>query len=471
MTLHDFLRTLRHGWWIVVACLLVGALGGLVVGLTQAPRYSSVSTLFITTTSPAAGTQLSEARQADNAFVQSRATTYANLATTSTVLEAAAKSVLGISVSDLRRDVTSAARPSSNLIDITAVATTSTRSADEANAVAQALTSAVSSLESANSPSGSQVVMKVVQPASPPVDPVSPQLRSTALIGLIVGLAVGVAITVLVQAISGRIRSPRDVAVVSGLVPTSIPEARGSVASIERREAYRSLRINLRHRIGARGAIAVVPILAGTTARPFASELAGTFGEIGARVLLIDADQRPDQGPRHRSVSAESAPGPGLAEVVAGLRSINDVVVPAGEPNLWSLPVGRSSEDASQLLSQDAVARVIDTAVSDFDYVLIVAPPILERSVAAALASCAQACVLTMEARATRRDDLLFALERLVAVDVINVSLVLDNVRRGDMLPAGGNFVPAPDAAETHSVAEPARPAMASTVPADNRAS
>lgn len=459
MTLQEFLRALRHAWWIVVACLIAGALGGVAVALLQTPKYTAVSTLFIATTTPSQGP---EGRLTDNMFVQARATTYAALASTSTVLEAAAASLGGVSIRDLQTSITSDARENTNLVDITSVAPSPERSADEANAVALALARTVSELESAGTPGESQVILRVVQPAFPPLAPTSPKLQSTVLVGVIVGLASGVAGTVLAQILSGRLRSPRDVAAVAGLVPTSIPEARGrrgGASPERRREAYRSLRTKLRHEMGSRGCVVVAPVAPGASARPLAEELARAFGEIGTSVLLIDADRRAVRGRASRRDARHgmSVPEHGLAEVLAGQVSLQDAVVAGDEVNLSRLPAGGFADNTSQLLSGEAMKRVIDVAVREFDCVLVVSPPVLERSEAAVLAARAQACVLYMTARATRRSDLLFALERIFAVGVMSVDLVLDNVSRHDMQPALARYAPTPQLARWDADAVPER--------------
>jgi capsular polysaccharide biosynthesis protein len=445
VTLQDFLRALRHGWLIVVLCVVGGGLAGFGYASVQDPQYRATATLFISTT----GAQTPDIRQTDNVFSQSRASTYAQLATTTPVLQEAANVLGDRSLSDVRTGIVSAAREETNLIDVTAVAPSADQAASEADAVAQALARTVNELEATSPLNATDVVLRLVQPASPPDAPESPRQARTVLVGLIVGLSAGVGITILRQSLSSRLRSPRDVAAVAGIVPTSLPEGpdgqRKGASPERRREAYRSLRSNLRYGLGARGSVAVAPVTPGSSARPLAQELARAFGEVGTSVLLIDADLRPgrSRNPR-RSRHGESPPGPGLSEVLTGQLALQDAVTPGEDANTWLLSAGDFSEATSQLLSTEAMAQLLDFAATAYEYVLVVAPPMLERSEAAVLAAQAHACVLRIEARSTRRSDLLFALERVAAVGVTSVSLVLDKVSRLDMQPARVRYTPPP---------------------------
>ncbi|TNM59455.1 hypothetical protein FHN55_20700 [Streptomyces sp. NP160] len=431
MTLQDFLRELRHSWWIVALGVALGGLLGAVLATSQTPTYQSSASLFVTT----AGAGASDARAADNSFVQSRVTTYASLGTQSSVLEQAAASLDGVSVEQLRREVTSSAREGQNLIDVSASADSADQAAAEANAVAQALATTVNQLEA---PSGSaagtesEVVLRVTQEATAPAEPVSPNVPRTVLVTLLVGLAAGIGVMVLAAAASGRLRGPRDVASITGIVPTSVPEARGE----RQREAYRALRSALRHSLGARGSVAIAPVQPGTSGRELAEELAQALGEVGSTSLLIDADFRSDRGRGRRKDTGQANPSRGLAQVLAGEEALDQVVTAGGHPNTWLLPAGTFVESSAQLLSSDNMTRILEHVTRDFDYVLVLAPPMLQRSEAAVLAAQAHATVLRMDARAVRRPDLLFALESLHAVGVTSINLVLEGVSKLDMQPA-----------------------------------
>jgi capsular exopolysaccharide synthesis family protein len=98
------------------------------------------------------------------------------------------------------------------------------------------------------------------------------------------------------------------------------------------------------------------------------------FAATGQKVLIIDADLRRSRQHSLFRVARED----GLADVLAGLKSLGDTVVPhPAEPNLSLLPAGRHSPLASELLGSDELGKVIEAARKQFDLVLLDTAPVL----------------------------------------------------------------------------------------------
>lgn len=91
------------------------------------------------------------------------------------------------------------------------------------------------------------------------------------------------------------------------------------------------------------------------------------------RVLLIDADLRK---PRvHTLFGLEQ--GPGLADMLVGVKRASEVVHAARVPGLWVLSAGTTSPNPAELLGSDRFRRFLDTLAEHFDWVIVDAPPVL----------------------------------------------------------------------------------------------
>lgn len=438
MTLHELVLALRSGWWIVCAAVLVGIAGSTGLSLLHSPTYSANSVLFIGTT----GQTSSAARQLDSQFAQARATTYADLAMTSLVLTPAAVGISGATPTTLRGQVSASSPTGTALIMINATATSPQAAARVANSVASSLSEAVTSLEGQSQANESQVVLHQVQNAVAPPKPDGPSLPLLVLIGTVAGLAGGFVIALIVQSLTRTLRSPRDVASVSGLTPVSVPRAiPGSQSDIGRVEAYRYLRANLRSAIGARGVILMTPIEVGTTAQDDAATLASVFAEVGASALLVDADFRSADGRRLPTGSAEAVT-PGLGEFLRTEEAFNGIWSRVREDGVTELAHGPMSEKNVQALNGDSMGAMLRLAAEEYEYVIISAPSVLQRSEAAVLAGHANSTVLRLTSRVSRGRKFLLAVERLrsTGVELSTLVVLLDNVGASDMVPAKDPF-------------------------------
>lgn len=77
---------------------------------------------------------------------------------------------------------------------------------------------------------------------------------------------------------------------------------------------------------------------------------------------------------------------------------------------------GRMPLNPAELLSTDAIDRVIEGASSHFDHVIIDGPPVLGLADSVLLARATEATVFVMEAGRTRASQARMAIERLRAV-------------------------------------------------------
>lgn len=103
------------------------------------------------------------------------------------------------------------------------------------------------------------------------------------------------------------------------------------------------------------------------------ANLARLSADAGMRVLVIDADMR--RGHLHRYFQVPQEPG--LSRVLSGGADPKEVIRPVGSDGLFVLSAGIYPPNPAELLLRPAFGKLLDYASSQFDLVVIDAPPVL----------------------------------------------------------------------------------------------
>jgi Mrp family chromosome partitioning ATPase/capsular polysaccharide biosynthesis protein len=186
-------------------------------------------------------------------------------------------------------------------------------------------------------------------------------------------------------------------------------------------DAYRQLRVGV---LGSPevpgGTILVAGVRGGEGASAVTANLAMALAATGrsVAVVVID-DERPDVAARFE------VDGYGLAEVLAGEEQLDDVVRQPRWLPVSILPRGGEGVPVGDLLQSDAMHRLHRSLLSESDFVLLAAPPVLAAADAVALASLADAAVVVATPRRTSRSDLRAARSRLGRVGFPLLGVVL----------------------------------------------
>jgi capsular exopolysaccharide synthesis family protein len=176
-------------------------------------------------------------------------------------------------------------------------------------------------------------------------------------------------------------------------------------------EQYRKLAATLHHAQGNRGLklIVVTSALPGEGKSLTASNLALTLSESYQRsVLLIDGDLR--RPSLHEIFGIPN--GAGLSD---GFRddAIRKVDVVEISPRLFVLLSGKPVEDPTGLLTSRRMKSVLDTARSQYDWVIVDTPPIGLLSDAKLLSHMVDGVVLVVEAATTPYPDVLRTIDTI----------------------------------------------------------
>jgi succinoglycan biosynthesis transport protein ExoP len=236
------------------------------------------------------------------------------------------------------------------------------------------------------------------------------------------GLVVGSAAALLCDVTDTKIHDLRDISRELGPIPLCVlpyqkelaalpPEpslfARSPLPALDNPhslfvESLRSLRTSLMlSRSGAppRSVLVTSP-LPGAGKSFLSWNLAILFAQQGKRVLLCDADLR--QPWLHRNLDIE--PRVGLSTLLAGLSARHGAseVIPVQEvPGLYLMPAGPMPPYPSELLASQQMADVLKVWQSQYDLVLLDAPPVLQVTDSVVLSSLVDSVLLMVRHQKT----------------------------------------------------------------------
>jgi len=269
----------------------------------------------------------------------------------------------------------------------------------------------------------------VVDAAYAPQHPTSPRKGQNLILGALIGLFGGLGLVLVLEVLDGRLRSVREVSLhlklpTLGVVPTvkrrlgvlrrqaplqhvwrTIQKSRSrrqihAPPSQPIQEIYRAIRTDLlltpspeppstflfssaRHSEGR------------TTT---AVNMAIAFSQLGAPVLLIDADLRKPSC--HDWFGLPESPG--LSEMLSG-RASEIRKIEIAERDLFFLPSGAQPENAADLLGSMRMRETLTKLRERFDYIVIDSPPLTSVSDGLLLSSMVDGVVLVVDPRQSPR--------------------------------------------------------------------
>ena len=100
-----------------------------------------------------------------------------------------------------------------------------------------------------------------------------------------------------------------------------------------------------------------------------------TLASFGKKVLLLDADLRCSILARRYRFNYGGDEACGLAQYLAGMRQLDDVVYETNIDNAYVLPAGREVLNSMQLLASPRYGEMIEKLKKQFDVILVDTPP------------------------------------------------------------------------------------------------
>ena len=428
-------------WWLVLVLFTIFGTGSSIAyAMVRHSSYSATASVFFALNRGATVSELAQG----NTYTQGVVKSYSQVATLPIVLNPVI-SQLGLKESPeaLARQLTVSVQADTVIADITVRDASPAQAARIANAVADQLGQAVQTLSPTvgTAATGSSATVRVITiaPAQAPQAPARTGTTTLAVAGLIGGLVCGIGMVILLE----RVRSPLLSRSMAGYVAPIVgrlardPRARSHPMPVSTHphlpwaESFRMLRTNLRRLEDSDEArcLAVVSPRSRDGRTSVAVNLAIAMCHSARNVLIIDADLRnpsvtsmigvsaapvttDTEKPESwdRLAEAERGSRPGLADVLMGEATLDGVVL-TWQTQTWReaalhiLPAGRHAVEPSELLSQSAMADVLDIARSKYDVVIIDTPPVLAVTDGALIAAQADGALLVVNARRTRERE------------------------------------------------------------------
>jgi uncharacterized protein involved in exopolysaccharide biosynthesis len=221
----------------------------------------------------------------------------------------------------------------------------------------------------------------VLEWAEPPYEPSGAGLLQVLFVALALGLLSGLGGALLREYQERPLVSPSRAEALLGVECLPLSRRRERSA-----EALRTVRALLPRGSEATRTLLVVPVGPRAREGELAAELARACAQSGERVLLADADAR--GGRLHERFELASAPG--LGELLSGGGG-DKALQRTAEPGLTLVARG-----GGRLASVDGLARCLARWRTDYDRVLVSAPPLARSAEAYELATSGMGCVLVL---------------------------------------------------------------------------
>ena len=288
--------------------------------------------------------------------------------------------------------------------------------------------------------------IRIVDAAVPPTKPVSPRPVLNLGLALLLGLGCGVGVAFLQEHWDNTLKDSDDIERVLrvpalALIPArdslndagtdvygrapqtlAIPKGNGKHASVQKvlgkawiridgngtqhsalSEAFRGLRTSVLLSAAGRPprSLTFVSAEPGEGKTTVACNLAISLAQLGKRVLLIDGDMR--RPCVHKLFDIENH-SQGLVTYLTEEQEWRHLVRPTGMANLDCLVCGPVPPNPSELLSSDRMQVLIREALTEYQFVLIDAPPLLNVADGRILATMVEGAILVVKGGFTPRD-------------------------------------------------------------------
>ena len=278
--------------------------------------------------------------------------------------------------------------------------------------------------------------VEIVDPAQPPARADGRGMAGKLMIGFIIGTALGVGYAFLYAFLDKKVHSSEEVARRYGLSilgetaqiwpvkkngrDEKYEKAEEKIINAETDfdtvETYKSIRTNIMFSIPQTGEGKVIVV---TSASPSEGKttttinLAITFAQTGAKVIVVDCDLRKSRVHRYLGQHRDD----GVSNVVCGYIPVEKAIKRNVREGLDVLTAGEIPPNPAELLESTAFGELIAELKENYDYIFIDSPPVTVVTDAAILMKLATGVVVVVRQEATTYDLLDEAVEELHRTD------------------------------------------------------
>jgi capsular exopolysaccharide synthesis family protein len=463
--LASYVQTLRERFWLIVLAVAITTGAAILYVATASKTYQSEADILVTPVPPQSGLLTSLGLISQSADPVREIETVARYIDTNEVAARAQKGLSGVpeaegSTQDLLSHISAEPVADSNIVAVTASASTADNAAKMANVfVASAIDYRTAQLhdrvataihglnaqvrqhppdthsleaqlsELKRLESGPDPTLQPATRAVPPTSQSSPKPALSIAGGLLVGLVLGIGGAFAYQALDPRLSREEQLRArfrlpILARIPRESRAQRNAPISPENLspgalEAYRALRASLgpgRAGDGRARAVLITSPSASEGKTTTAVNLATSLTLAGRKVILMDGDLRkPEIGP---SLGVNSSKG--LVSVLLGEASLDEALVSSSElgSDLKLLLAEQTAPWTSEIFSLPTTQPLVDEARSRADFVIIDSSPLSEVIDALPLAAAVDHVLVVVRLGKTRIGQLTELGELMVENDI-----------------------------------------------------
>lgn len=277
--------------------------------------------------------------------------------------------------------------------------------------------------------------LSILEPARLPELPSNPSMARNIVVGLLIGLLGGITLAFVMESLNPRLNSYRQIeAVVGAPVVGKIPNIKrqhrnnvfmGDPASSE---AFRRLRTNLFAEQGS----SPLSLLLVTSALPkegkstISMNLALSMAHSGRRVLLVDGDIL--NPTIHKRFGLGNSVG--LSDVLRGSVEFKAAVQKVQGAELDVLSAGPFIPNSSELLSSEAIDKLLEVLLLHYEIVIIDGPATLAVTDSTVIAPHMNGVLWVVDQKRVDQRTVANALEHLKSVNASVLGVVANRVAR-----------------------------------------
>lgn len=428
------LSAIKKRWYVIVLATFIAGVGTFAYSATIPPVYQAGASLFFSLKDGDSGSDINQGLT----YTQNQMLSYAELATTSSVLDKARADIGGdMTFDEIHRSVKVTSPQNTVILEIKASASSRELSAQIANSVSESLLDAVATVAPVDTTGKPTVVARVIQPALPPKFQSAPNKTKNAVLGAFIGGAFSLLGLFVSVALDTRIRSVSSLKSITDLAflgtadrtprtndqrPVALRHPRGAAT-----EKYRQIRAALRFTSVSREfkTLAVTSSVPGEGKTITSLNLALTMAEGVERILLIDADLRRPRVATYLGLE----PSVGLTTVLLDGLRLSDAVQTFGDTRLEILTCGVIPPNPSELLDSGRMRNLLAEAKEVYDVIIIDTAPVHSVSDAAIIAQDVDSTVVVVDSTKLRHAQLEQTTDTLKAAGAHISGLILNRVK------------------------------------------
>ncbi|MBK6797624.1 MAG: polysaccharide biosynthesis tyrosine autokinase [Acidobacteria bacterium] len=217
---------------------------------------------------------------------------------------------------------------------------------------------------------------------------------------------------------------------ISGLAPRSMQNYGNKIATLDGMssvvEAYRMLRTSVLLSTAGNPpkTILITSSQPGEGKTTTAVNTAISLAQLGAKVLLIDADLR--RPTVHKTFKLQHARG--LSSYLSGRSRVEDMIIKLSTPNLSILPSGPIPPNPAELISSDRMKDMLRHLSETYDHIVIDSPPLINVTDPVILSTMVDGSIIVVQAGRSTKDLIRRARQELSGVGAKVFGVVLNNV-------------------------------------------